>query len=124
MAKRKKKKVEPVVPTTPELTDGQWYWCVNCGHHGDFGFHRKKSVKCESCLYEWVTIWTLEEINDEHIDHVWLERFKTKKMTLVETGLEQAKKRKFAPDPTTDSKGSSKGSLKKKLEVIKQMGKK
>jgi hypothetical protein len=29
----------------------RYYWCVNCGKHGDFGFYRKRLVICENCNY-------------------------------------------------------------------------
>lgn len=90
MAKRKKKKVE-VVPAEPQLTEGQYYWCVNCGHHGDYGFHRKKSVNCEMCGYDDVSLWTLEDINDPFLDNLWIERFKTKKQAKIGFVVEKHK---------------------------------
>lgn len=27
----------------------RYYWCVNCGHHGDFGFYRTRNIKCDKC---------------------------------------------------------------------------
>lgn len=83
MAKKKKKKVQPTLPVIPELTSGQYYWCVNCGHHGDYGFHRKKSIKCEVCEYNDVTLWTLEDINDPFLDNLNIEDFKTKKQAIM-----------------------------------------
>lgn len=87
MAKRKKKKIQPVTPLEPEVTEGQYYWCVNCGHHGDYGFFRKKNVKCEMCGYDEISLWTLEDLNDENLDSIWPERFKTKKQSVPKDHL-------------------------------------
>jgi len=88
MAKKRKKKVQPVVASEPVETTGQWYWCVNCGHHGDFGYHRKNNVKCEMCGYDEPSLWTLEEINDPDLD-LDIKRFKTKKQTLLNEEYEK-----------------------------------
>lgn len=40
----------------------QYYWCVNCGNHGNFGKLRVRSVNCESCGYENITPFTKDEI--------------------------------------------------------------
>jgi len=77
MAKKRKKPT--VLPVEPRVTSGQYYWCVNCGHYGNFGFHRKNNVKCEICDYDEPCITSLEEINDPFLDNVWIERFRTKK---------------------------------------------
>jgi hypothetical protein len=61
-----------------ELLEGQYYWCVYCGHHGNFGYHRKRNVKCEICSYENICFWTLEDMADPILDDIYLERFKTK----------------------------------------------
>lgn len=105
---KKKKKAEPPKPQKPERTEGRWYWCVNCGHHGDYGSVRKRNVKCEMCEYEEVSLYTLEEINDEWLDNIWLDRFKTKK---------QMEK----PETTTESKKTKEKSLKEKLAEIKKL---
>lgn len=114
MAKRKKK-VQPVIPAEPVVTTGQWYWCVNCGHHGDFGFHRKNNVKCEMCGYDDVSLWTLEEINDEHLDNIWLGRFKTKK----QADKDKAKGTSLTPKATTESKEPKKKSVQEQLAEIR-----
>ena len=33
----------------------KYYWCVNCGYHGDFGFYRQKNAKCQMCEYDELT---------------------------------------------------------------------
>jgi len=27
----------------------RYYYCVNCGHVHDYGFDRKKNIKCKRC---------------------------------------------------------------------------
>lgn len=104
MAKRKKKKkVQPVVPTYVPPSEGRYYWCVNCGHHGDYGFERKRGLNCELCDYDDISIYTLEEINDETLDNVWLERFRTKEQ--VDKGVE--KETPAQRDARTESKSKS-----------------
>jgi len=124
--KKKKKKVD--IPAEPRITEGQWYWCVNCGHHGDYGFHRKKNVKCEMCNYEDVSLYTKEEINDEWLDNVWLERFKTKKQADQE--LKDNPPKSFLPNPfsiedkvetKTESKTTKEKSLADQLAEIKKL---
>ena len=88
---KKKKKVEQAIVDNHDLTEGQYYWCVNCGHHGDYGFVRKNSIKCEMCDYDPVTLYSLEEINDPFLDSVWIERFKTKKQAQIELVIEKNK---------------------------------
>lgn len=29
----------------------RYYWCVNCGFHGDFKKHRVRNIQCEKCNY-------------------------------------------------------------------------
>lgn len=90
MAKKKKKKKKVQQPTFPVYeppTEGRYYWCVNCGHHGDYGKVRKRGLTCELCNYDEVSIYTLEEINDPFLDNVWLERFQTKDK--VDKGVEK-----------------------------------
>lgn len=129
MAKRRKKKIEKVeTPKFEEPTEGQYYWCVNCGHHGDYGFVRKRGLNCELCNYEDVSIWTLEEINDPHLDNLWLERFKKKDIAVKEREKERSEFTKRFPksDTTkTESKQKSKvkedKSLQEKLAEIKKL---
>lgn len=78
MPKRKKKKQEPTVPVYTKPSEGRYYWCVNCGHHGDYGKVRKRNLNCEVCDYEDITIWTQEEINDPWLDDITVDRFRTK----------------------------------------------
>lgn len=42
----------------------RYYWCVNCGYHGDFKFDRQKSIKCNSCDYEDLTELEDDEWNE------------------------------------------------------------
>ena len=39
----------------------RYYWCVNCGHHGDYGKERQRGVKCEKCDYDDITPLDKEE---------------------------------------------------------------
>ena len=59
-----------------ERKEIRYYWCVNCGHHGDFGKVRKTKLVCENCEYDDLTDYTEEEIL-EHED-LCLNRFKRK----------------------------------------------
>lgn len=43
----------------------QYYWCINCGHHGDFGKTRIRGTDCEECGYEDVTPFNKEEITED-----------------------------------------------------------
>lgn len=54
----------------------QYYWCVNCGHHGDFGRVRYRMLECENCGYEDLAEYTKEEIQED--DKLTIERFKKK----------------------------------------------
>ena len=42
----------------------RFYWCVNCGNHGDFGFYRARGVKCQECQYDELTELDESEYND------------------------------------------------------------
>lgn len=42
----------------------KYYWCVNCGYHGDFGFERQRNVKCEKCEYEDICEFDKEEYDE------------------------------------------------------------
>lgn len=52
----------------------QYYWCVNCGHHGDFGKLKIRGIECESCGYDMLTTYTKEEINE--CENLTLDKFK------------------------------------------------
>lgn len=43
----------------------QHYWCVNCGYVGDFGFARKKNIKCQDCEYDDLTPYDASEYSAE-----------------------------------------------------------
>lgn len=45
----------------------QFYWCGNCGFHGDYGKQRKTRLFCRDCNYDDVTHFTETEIQ-EHED--------------------------------------------------------
>lgn len=115
--KKKKKKVQPVVPAYEPPTEGRYYWCVNCGHHGDYGFTRKRGLNCELCDYDEVSIWTLEEINDPHLDNLWLERFKKKDIAIKEREEERREFAKRFPKSDT-AKTESKQKSKVKEESL------
>jgi hypothetical protein len=42
----------------------QYYSCINCGHHGDFGYERKRSLNCENCDYDMITGLDDDEYNN------------------------------------------------------------
>jgi len=88
---KKKKKIEQPIVDSHDLTEGQYYWCVNCGHNGDYGFIRKNSLKCEMCDYDVISLYTLEEILESTADNIYLERFKTKKQATIELVVEKNK---------------------------------
>lgn len=102
-----------MVPAYVPPTEGQWYWCVNCGHHGDYGYHRKRNVKCEECGYEDINLYTLEEINDPDLDNVWLERFKKKGDVETTEHKELMKTVKEAKQLLSETKTESKDTSKK-----------
>lgn len=55
----------------------RYYFCVNCGYHGDFSFDRKRNIKCESCDYEDVTELSKEEYEETEDSHkITLQEFK------------------------------------------------
>ena len=43
----------------------RYYWCVNCGYHGDFKFNRQKSIKCQICDYDELTELDKEEWDEQ-----------------------------------------------------------
>ena len=47
-----------------EETKIQYYWCVNCGYHGNFGRPRSRGVTCQKCDYDCLTQFSLEEIRE------------------------------------------------------------
>lgn len=52
----------------PTLDGIEYYWCVNCGHHGKYTFRRLVTHVCDECRYDSVTPFELEEImQDEHL---------------------------------------------------------
>jgi hypothetical protein len=74
MARRKKVNIGPYTPPPNKPT--RYYWCVNCGHHGDYGKLRIRGLECENCKYDSITDYSEQEIK-EH-DHLTLDRFKRK----------------------------------------------
>lgn len=42
----------------------QFYWCVSCGSHGDFGKLRKTRLFCRECGYEDISLYTQEDIDE------------------------------------------------------------
>ena len=48
----------------------KYYWCVNCGYYGDFGFFRQKNIKCQICEYDDLTEYEEEEYTE------WAREFK------------------------------------------------
>ena len=64
MAKKKNKKLN-ISLQTKEPIETRYYWCVNCGHHGDYGKVRKRGLVCEECSYDDVTPYTEKEINSD-----------------------------------------------------------
>lgn len=55
--KLKRKTPEPDF-STPAT---QYYYCVNCGYHGDFGFKRERGLSCDSCDYSMLTPLSVKE---------------------------------------------------------------
>lgn len=49
----------------PDNREGRFYYCVNCGYRGDFGFDRHRNVKCEKCQYEILSMMNLEDWMEE-----------------------------------------------------------
>ena len=39
----------------------RYYRCINCGHVGDYGFDRKRSVVCQHCEWDILSELDLEE---------------------------------------------------------------
>lgn len=52
----------------------RYYWCVNCGHHGDFRFERERNIKCDHCGYEHLTELDKEEYETSFSKHVELSK--------------------------------------------------
>lgn len=73
MARRKKINISDIKIDT-KVNPTQFYWCVNCGHHGNFGRLRVRGLQCQKCNYELITEYTKEEIQES--DDLSLERFK------------------------------------------------
>lgn len=48
-----------------EVEGIQYYWCVNCGHAGDFGRKRLRVLNCEKCNYDALTPYEMEEILEQ-----------------------------------------------------------
>ncbi len=42
----------------------QYYWCVNCGHYGNFNKVRIFKLQCEKCNYDELTKFELQEIQE------------------------------------------------------------
>lgn len=55
----------------------RYYWCVNCGHHGDLGKYYKIHKDCENCNYDEIVPYSEEEI-EEH-ENLWMSKFKKQK---------------------------------------------
>lgn len=54
----------------------KYYYCTNCGTHGDLGKHYKINKNCEHCDYSAITPFTEEEIKEDK--DLWMDRFKKK----------------------------------------------
>lgn len=39
----------------------RYYWCVNCGHGGDYGYDRSRGLVCEKCKYDLITKFSERE---------------------------------------------------------------
>lgn len=47
---------------------GRYFWCVDCGHRGDYGYRREAHFICLKCNYDLVTVYEREEIlEDPHL---------------------------------------------------------
>ena len=75
---KKKKEVKKIAPIKVEPIEAQYYWCVNCGYHGDYGYVRKRNLKCEECGYDELTPFSEKEIKEMKIDNMALDKFKLK----------------------------------------------
>jgi hypothetical protein len=51
----------------------KYYWCVNCGYHGSFGFHRERNIKCESCDYDSLASYEEDQWKEEGLDKKHIE---------------------------------------------------
>lgn len=48
----------------------KYYWCVNCGYNGNFGFYRQKIVECQFCNYK-----DLAELDEQEYNE-WAAKYK------------------------------------------------
>ena len=39
----------------------RYYWCVNCGKNGDYGYERQRGLVCEDCKYEDIVPMSAKE---------------------------------------------------------------
>lgn len=99
MSKRKKKKEVIKAPVVKKPIETQYYWCVNCGHHGDYGKVKKRGLSCEECDYDEVTPYTKKEIESDYC-YRGLDSFKTKKQIEKEEKVpaDHVEMRKVAKD--------------------------
>jgi len=67
----KKQKISTGAPVQFEVSETRYYWCVNCGVLGDYGFLRKRGLVCEACKYEFVVEYSLEDYESK------MEQYKT-----------------------------------------------
>lgn len=42
----------------------RYYYCVNCGHHGDFKRPKKRSIECQECSYKDLTELDEQKYNE------------------------------------------------------------
>lgn len=107
-----------------EISETRYYWCVNCGHHGDYGFVRKRGLNCEMCAYDAIATYSLEEINDPTLDNVSLDRFKKKKATETESKLISDLRKENDKFEADMKKIEQKKSIQERLDEIRNMVKK
>lgn len=43
----------------------RYYWCVNCGYHGDYGKVKKRNLTCEKCQYTKIAYYEYLEIVED-----------------------------------------------------------
>lgn len=51
----------------------RYYWCVNCGHHGDFKRPKKRSIECQECSYKDIIALDKDEFEEKMIEIMNLE---------------------------------------------------
>lgn len=85
MPKKKRGKKIDIKPLPQEPLKGQYYWCVNCGHHGDYGSYKVRNIKCEECGYDALAMYTMEEMKDDNVKNIWPERFIKKSKAKTES---------------------------------------